>query len=1147
MANRGGNMRRSRRLAAVVLATGGLACAVVPASAMAVTATVDISPSVSLLGDPIGGLQTVISGVVSATTNALCTASANNSTVCSLQILSYAVATDYVKPGGGHVTKVTGAVINLPTLVDVTGDLLPDLTVTVTAVSTDNVKLDIKRALGAPATMPVSVEALVADPGSANGVINVGYDARQTTAPTSWTANASITTGTAVKVAATLSTSGAPSSMAVLGGVFTEGAGGARLDPKQARMNYTPVPATAGVTFELGPDRQTGTVSAGSPTKADLEMLLMSGADGTHVTGTLDKLQQPLGLVLDRVDDTGQPTTAASGHQHVRLTTKGDVAKANLTYESITASQVLQRLRLAADQLPGQTDFTQTTNGILIDTDTPIAKVAGGVSRGVPAGPGQSAVPVPAAYPLESAEASYVHQDTTGGVDSTTFRVNGVQHVSVESTGAQDDRVIAIGARLAAGPLHALLTNDAAPGGTRYDADIADVPHNFTIRIAPSRVRKLEFCGSSSDASDPCGSTGQAAPAGIASIVLHPSYSPKALFGRATRLSGAVTGIPSTLGLDLATHAPTAGDPDTNTMVHIDTTRAIGRVLLRGTDGSAPPADPADNGIVYVDQPGKPYAVIAKIDGIRSIHLDTSPKLAVALTAAAGHDLSYGVHLPPDPTETPAKPARDFDGVVEGRPATTEFSLDNPADGPLKLHVGGADAAGNPAGTGRITLNALHLSDQPAEKTHNVHVDLSGVPAAIDLVRQPSTVQDALDLAVTTSGGPLGSADVQLDNDVLPAASEIPALPAGGGGAIVISGGGRFFVHAHVLKLRGVDLKTKPSVDATIDAADPQDFRIYLNTGVGDDPQANPNDCPDFHPNDHNPQHVEYHDVYIKALQPNTHFGYTSGTDGNPDPCKVKSNRRIEYSAAGRADSITYDTDAGDLSHLHAVIGQDATSPLKVPQHLTICQAGDDECFGELGRSVDCRVLGVHYDYCSTTSADQTIYIEPYGQRTHMHLDFCSLNDSDKDPALFDRCGKDTVNKGVFVDLNLSHLDVGYHFKDGLGFLAMNTDGQPVDGYLRAIDHLSTGEYINLNFGYDTDAGPAWAEGQGSHWDDYFGAIAVGAPLVGTKQGDATCVNAAYGASFNDWDSYFHVILKAAGADEGDLGDNLTNLICGLF
>jgi hypothetical protein len=295
--------------------------------------------------------------------------------------------------------------------------------------------------------------------------------------------------------------------------------------------------------------------------------------------------------------------------------------------------------------------------------------------------------------------------------------------------------------------------------------------------------------------------------------------------------------------------------------------------------------------------------------------------------------------------------------------------------------------------------------------------------------------------------------------------------------------------------------------------------------------------------------------VFIKSLQPNTQFHYVTGNDGNSDPCKVKSWRTIEYSADGRADSITYDTDVGDMGHLHAVIGQEGSNPLQVPDHLKVCQASNDECFQQIHRFKQCTIAGVDYDYCTTSSADATVYVEAYHEKTHLALNFCAINQTVSD---HDSCTRAGARQGIFVKLNTAHTDMGYHYDTGFGFLTINSEkhtddgsaddgaNQGVNGFVRVINHDSVAEYINLNFGYDPTQGSEW-DAPSSTFDNSYGVITFAAPLVGTHVGDASCVNPAYGPSWSESDSYFHVILRTAGNSENDLGDNLTNLECGLF
>jgi hypothetical protein len=1278
--------------------------AVAVASAMAAVLLLTGASSASALTIPdvVGGVETAVSGAVSTATTAGCKLT-GNSTLCTLTIASYSVQTDYVAPGGHHVVKTTGAVLDVPTLVDVNGDGIPDIAVSINAVNTSNVKLQINRLPTSPTAvpLPVQVEAVINDPSTQTRKINVGYDARTSNAPAKWQAQAAIAIGTAISVTGQITTSGAPSSLTAIGGMFTEMVPGQRMNPQQARITYTPVPSTANIAFSLSKAAQTGTVSTDQPTKADLDLLLVDGLDSTHVTGTLDQLHAPVSVLLDKVDGAGHETDGTTGNSHVHLDTQGDVAHAAVGVESTKSSVVVTRVRLALAQIPKAIDFTQTATGALLDTSAPIGLVSGGVASG------DVTHPVPAAAPVELADPEYVHQDDTAGVGSTTFRVAGLQHVAFDASGPDTDRKITIGARLASAAMHVLLTSDKTSPATIYDVLVDKVPHSLSLAISPSEQKIASFCGSSSDDPDPCSTAAQGSGAGIDKITINKAFNPSGLFGKATTLSGFVLGIPPLLGLSVSSHSPSGpSDPNQDTSVAINADHRIGQVTMFATaTGVTPPAVPADDGIVYHDQPfalaaqihgfisaafdtqpqlsvilyadgghnftydlafpstkagdpdvtysgqitgrpaltvfsfsapkgqptvlhilgvdkfgnpavtpeatlhaynpegifgdakhldgdvtgipanehvtitthspspqdqntmvhldadhplgeakvqawgdgtapavpstdgvtyvGAPFQIAAHVHGFTSAHLDTQPKLDVALQAAPG-DFSYSVALPSTIDGSPS--TETFSGVILGRPAHTEFTFSSAQGQPTVVHLDGADGNGNPVTTPEILLNATQIQSLTTDTIHNVHVELKDIPATVDLTT--SSLNHVFNLAASTyNNTPIGVVDVNLDNDRNPA-DPVKTVPDAGGGVIYYSSSDLFLVHARVLQLKNVSVTSQPqNVDATIDVAVPQPFRIYMNTGMGDPPST----CP----GDHNAQHVEYHDVMINDLQPGTHFKYTGTNRPDPggDPCKATSGRLIDYSADGNAGTITYDTNVGDMSHLHAVVGQDASSGLQVPRHLSICQASNDYCFQQLHYDFECYDGLIHKDYCSSPSADATVFLDSHGERTHAHVDFCGLNKPGT-PNFFDVCTKGqngTAQKGTFVDLTFNHIDLGFHYDTGFGFLETNTKFGGIDrgvtGYLRNINHDSVAEYINFNFGYNAQ------HPEGSTWEQHYERIVLA--VLYHELGTAECVNAANGPSFDiTKDTYFHVILKTAGNDENWLGDNLTPGFC---
>ena len=230
------------------------------------------------------------------------------------------------------------------------------------------------------------------------------------------------------------------------------------------------------------------------------------------------------------------------------------------------------------------------------------------------------------------------------------------------------------------------------------------------------------------------------------------------------------------------------------------------------------------------------------------------------MTAAAGHDFTYGIHLPPDG----GKPAKDFTGVIEDRPATTRVLLRQPRrrpDGGAR-RWGRRRRATRPARAGSRSTRCTS-TDDPAEKIHNVRVDLHGVPPALDLVKQPAA-DDAIDIDVTTTAGRL-RAPRSSSTTARARRGRLPAMPADGGGAVVFTGGDMFFLKARVLHLRRLEPETEARAARRRSTSPSRRTSASTSTpGSGANHQINVNDCDDWEPSEHNPAHVEYHDVFIK-------------------------------------------------------------------------------------------------------------------------------------------------------------------------------------------------------------------------------------------------------------------------------------------
>lgn len=110
--------------------------------------------------------------------------------VCELGLLQFTIHTVYNKPGGGTVVRDTTAFAQVPTLVDMTGDGLPDAIATVGLTSLNALSIQVNRVLTAPTTVPAQLEVVVRDPSNVQSPsrIAIGYDQRSSTIPATFKA-----------------------------------------------------------------------------------------------------------------------------------------------------------------------------------------------------------------------------------------------------------------------------------------------------------------------------------------------------------------------------------------------------------------------------------------------------------------------------------------------------------------------------------------------------------------------------------------------------------------------------------------------------------------------------------------------------------------------------------------------------------------------------------------------------------------------------------------------------------------------------------------------------------------------------------------------------------------------------------------------
>ncbi len=267
--------------------------------------------------------------------------------LCAIPALDYQYVTRFRQPNGTEIVRRHSALVNLPTPLNVDGDLLPDVIATVQVLSLTQFTVKIDRMLLELAPLPVKIEAIVDDP-TAGALprenINVGYDARGSRAPNTWKATATLpddgsdalTTLNIVKDVA-----GAGTTITTVGGLF-DGDSLARKDPMGGAITYTPVPTQATLGLTLGSYME---VRAGAnvPVGVKARAEIVDGARAQLANFNLAGLPQSLRVRLEEPGTNQRIVTYAAS---------ASVPSLDATYSDATGGALKTKVVAKASGLP---------------------------------------------------------------------------------------------------------------------------------------------------------------------------------------------------------------------------------------------------------------------------------------------------------------------------------------------------------------------------------------------------------------------------------------------------------------------------------------------------------------------------------------------------------------------------------------------------------------------------------------------------------------------------------------------------------------------------------------------------------------------------------------------------------------------------
>lgn len=587
-------MSNRRRVAVALVAlttTVGLACA---ANAQAFNLMVHIGPinaHVYLNAPYIEGLLTGETQPLDSVGNLVCEPGQTvggylpggepvSPALCAIPALDYQFVTRFKKSGGGEIVRRHTALVNVPTALNVDEDLSPDVIATLQVLGLSQFSLKIDRVLTELARLPAKIEAIVDDPTAGTlprEHINVGYDARDSRAPSSWKATATLpddgsdalTTLNIVKDVATTGTT-----ITTVGGLFN-GDSLKRKDPMGGAIAYTPVPTRATLGLTLGSHME---VRAGAnvPVGVKARAEIVAGPREQFVDVNLAGLPEHLRV---RLEERG------ANQRVVTYDASASVPSLDATYTDSVGGSLGTKVVAKASALPTGMVLNQT--GARAATFQATGGTLGSVEIGYANGEPR----------LLDVGHPYARIFDDGTLRSYAGRIDALQSASVDATTKITGEL-----QMGPGPRKPFRVLVDMPG-RHIDGIVKDLPRHLKVLYdADGGVIDYNAFGETID-----------------DIILDADQSTP-FFGRVKRFHGHIAGLPSLATVNIK---PNAGG------FKLDANNPIGSVealLTSGPDASLP----AGQFGAQVEDLADRFTAFARVKGLQLADVTTGPGETVA-------------------------------------------------------------------------------------------------------------------------------------------------------------------------------------------------------------------------------------------------------------------------------------------------------------------------------------------------------------------------------------------------------------------------------------------------------------------------------------------------------------------------------------
>jgi hypothetical protein len=534
---------------------------------------------------------------------------------CALESVPIELHSIYEKPGSAPIERTKLAVVNVPMALDVDADIAPDVIATLQVLSLDHFVLKIDRMLTETSDLPVLIEVLVDDPTKElpRKRLNLGYDARGSKAPQTWSGTIDLleNSDTTTKLGLTFAKTGATPKLAVLGGLFN-GTGAAKADKIGGRLTYTPVPASVGATLTLKapadkklkfPNNTDIVLTSTAATKLSAVIDDNDGDRISTTTGTIDKLPPvaPTTLNIDK-------QTEQKGKIFYDAPAK--VTAIDVDLLNTLAGDIQDHTVIGLKDVPKKiiVDQQSRTKGTVEAVDAPIGQAA--VAMGSQRHPN-----VPAAAPRP-----YVRYEAKGSFDvpgatSTALRVDRLSKVTYDLGDAGVEKPpMEVDALFGAGtPLD--MDVSAVSSDHAYTAFVDDMPQHIhaNVDIGKGHIYYNGF-GSS-----------------VKQIAVSGVGSPSApLFKNFDHVDARVDALPpEEVTID---YAPDGWDVDMVASAGVGQLQADVR---EGADGCLDELGPDESGAMVIVTQEVLECAAGRIDGLKEVHVRDEPFSASFKTEAA--------------------------------------------------------------------------------------------------------------------------------------------------------------------------------------------------------------------------------------------------------------------------------------------------------------------------------------------------------------------------------------------------------------------------------------------------------------------------------------------------------------------------------